>query len=144
MVTKKHKALQTILLHLVPGAIQLAVFIVLIPLVLKLGFASDFADHLVAFVAMVPIQFGIMLFVSKKTTGTCHIAAIIPYKEKSKLPEYLIFFAIMLVWALGIDALLSPWENGLRDNLFSFVPDVIRLGNADSLVYSKYGTCLLH
>jgi membrane protease YdiL (CAAX protease family) len=137
MIKKKHTAIQTVLLHLVPGIIQLFVFIALIPLVHKLGFASDFADHLVTIVAMVPIQFGILLFVTKKTTGTYCIASIIPYKKKSKLLEYLIFTVIILVWVLGINALISPWENGLRDSLFSFVPAIMRLGNANTVLFSK-------
>jgi membrane protease YdiL (CAAX protease family) len=135
---KKHTAIQTILFHLVPGIMQYLVFIfLLIPLSLSLGFSSKFGDQLVVFFAMAPIQFGILLFMAKKTTGTYQITKLMPYKEKSKITEYILFMAIILVWALIVDAIISPLEIRLRDGLFSFIPDSIAIKNAYSPFFTK-------
>ena len=135
---RKHTAIQTVLLHLLPGLIQLAVFILLIPFALRLGYPSSFADHIGTYVALVPIQVGILLFIAKKKTGTYRINKLMPYLEKSILSEYLLFILIMLVWAFGINAILSPMENSLRDGLFSFVPDSIAMRNTDVIVAGKH------
>ena len=134
---KKHTISQTILFHLCPGIIQLFVLILLIPPALHLGFPGSFADHLETFIALVPIQIGTLLFIAKKTTETCDILKLIPFQNKSKLPEYFIFLAVMIVWAFGIDAVLSPLEDGLRDGLFSFVPDALAGRDVDLSMFAK-------
>lgn len=134
---KKHTAIQTILFHLLPGIIQLSIFILLIPLTLQWGFASDFADNLVNIVAIFPIQIGVLLFVAKKTTGTYKITKLIPYTEQSKITEYILFIVIIGAWALSVGALLSPLEDGLRDSLFSFIPDSIAMRNIDTSLLPK-------
>lgn len=136
----KHTVVQTILLHLLPGAIQFIIMILLIPLALHLGFVGVegfFAGNLGDLIAMVPLQIGFLLFVAKKTTNTYNISVLIPFKEKAKLWEYLIFIVLMIVWALCIDAVLSPFENGLRDSLFSFVPDAVAFRNMDFSTMEK-------
>lgn len=132
--TAQHTAFQTILLHLLPGAFQFIIILLLIPLAIRLGFAGAegfLAGSLSDIIAMVPLQIGLLLFIAKKTTNTYNISALIPFKEKAKLWEYLIFIAVMIAWALCVNAVLSPLENGLRDSLFSFVPDAVALRNMD-------------
>ena len=134
---KKHTAIQTILFHLLPGLVQLAVFILLIPVALRFGFNSYFADHLGTYASMVPIQIGILLFIAKKTTGTYKITELMPFLEKSKLTEYLLFMVIIFIWALCVNAIFSPLENGLRDGLFSFVTDSIAMRDTDVFMIDK-------
>lgn len=132
---KKHTALQTISLHLLPGIIQLSIkFSLLIPLALYWGFASDFGGDIVT-VVLVFIQFGILLFVAKKTTGTYKITKLMPYTEHSKMTEYLLFIVVIGAWALIVGNLLYPLEEGLRDGLFSFVPDSLK--NVDTSLIPK-------
>ena len=130
----KHTALQTILFHLVPGLLELLIMILLIPLSLRLGFVGlegQLAGNLVDVFALMPLQIGILLFVAKKTTNTYRISKVIPFQEKSKIWEYMIFIVVMIAWALLIDALVSPLENGLRDTLFHFVPDHFAMRNVN-------------
>lgn len=136
----KHTAFQTVFFHLAPGLIQLFIMVLLIPLSLRLGFAGmegQFAGNLTDVFALMPLQIGFLLFVSKKATGTYCIFKLISFQEKSKFWEYLIFIVVMTAWALLIDAVLSPFENGLRDTLFRFVPDHIAMRDADYTVLTK-------
>ena len=134
---KKQSFTKSVLLHICPGAIQMLTFVILIPIVLNLGFPSLMADNIVAIIAMVPIQFGILFHVAKRQTGTYQIMKLFPFQEKSKFFEYVIFIAIMLLWALAVSAVLTPFENGLRDGLFSFVPNEIAMRTLDAALYSK-------
>lgn len=144
----KHTAFQTILLHLIPGLINLLIMVLFIPLSLRLGFAGlagKFANNLAVVFSLMPLQIVFLLFVSKKSMNTYHISKLILFQKNSKFWEYLIFIAIMVAWALVIDTVLSPLENGLRDTLFSFVPDHFAMRNIDYSVLSKdkliFATC---
>jgi membrane protease YdiL (CAAX protease family) len=74
---------------------------------------------------------GLLLFVAKKTTKSYNILKLIPFQEKSKFVEYLLFIMILIMWALGVNAVLTPFELGLRDGLFAFVPDNFAIRNID-------------
>ena len=140
MSSRKHTAFQTILLHLLPGIFNLLAIILLTLLVKRLGFAENgrlFAGELMIIFSIVPIQIGFLLFIAKKTTKTYNVLKLIPFQEKSKFVEYLIFVIIMIVWALVVSAILTPFEHGLRDSLFAFVPDNFALRNVDYSLTSK-------
>ena len=132
----KHTAVQTILLHLLPGVMIAIVYFAFTPVFLHLGFPNS-ANILDAILAMVPIQLGILLFVTKRKTGTYNIRSQIPYLEKSRLKDYLIFIPLLAVWAILVSAVLTPVEHSLRDSLFAFIPSEFMIGNYDISDYSN-------
>ena len=137
---KKHTAIQSILLHLIPGLLNLLTIVLLLPFTAWLGYAENgrlLAGELMIVVAMVPTQIGVLLFIAKRTTKTCNILKLMPFQGKSKFVEYLLFVAIMIGWALSISAILTPIEHGLRDGLFAFVPDNLAMRNIDFHATSK-------
>ena len=137
---KKHNALQTILLHLIPGLFNLLAIIIITPFTSRLGYAENgrlLAGELMVIVSIFVIQIGLLLFIAKRTTKTCNILKLIPFQEKSRFIEYLLFTVIMVVWALTVSAVLTPFEHGLRDGLFAFVPDNFAGRNVNYFVTSK-------
>lgn len=136
---KKHTALQTLLLHLLPGFVLLIAGILLLPLSRGLGFhgvEGYFAFNLAFLFVLAPIELGILFISAQKLTKTYKIGSLIPYQEKSKLGEYLIFIIVILLWSLFISGVFSPIENEIRDGLFHFVPDQIAMRNMDLSVLS--------
>ena len=139
-VLKKHTKIQTILLHLIPGLFNLLAIILLMQFTRWLGNADSgrlLAGELMILISIVPIQIGILLYVTKKTTKTYNILKLIPFQEKAKFVEYLLFAVIMIVWALGVSAILTPIEHGLRDSLFAFVPDSFSMRNVNYIATPK-------
>ena len=137
---KKHTALQSILLHLIPGLFNLLAIVLLLPFTTWLGYAENgrlLAGELMIIVAIVPIQIGFLLFVAKRKTKTCNIMELMPFQEKSKFVEYILFVAIMIGWALGVSTILTPIEHRLRDGLFVFVSDNMAMRNMDFHATSK-------
>ena len=137
---KKHSKIQTILLHLIPGIINLLAIILLMCFATWMGNAENgrlLAGELMILVSIVPVQIGILLYVTKKTTKTYNILKLMPYFEKSKLVEYLLFVIIMIVWALCVSTIFTPIENGFRDSFFAFVPDNFALRNINYAAASK-------
>lgn len=137
---EKHTKIQTILLHLIPGLLNVLVIILLMQFITWLGNAESgrlLAGELMIFFSIVPIQIGILLYVAKKTTKTYNILKLIPFQEKAKFIEYLLFVVIMVVWALCVSTILTPIEDGLRDGLFTFVPDNFAMRNINYNATSK-------
>jgi len=140
LFVKKHTAFQTILLHLVPGLLNLFAIILLKQITTRSGSAESgyfLAGQFMIIIAMFPIQIGFLLFIAKRTTKTYNILTLMPYLEKSRTVEYIIFTIIMIGWALGVSAVLTPVEHGLRDSLFAFIPDSFAFRNVDYSVVSK-------
>ena len=98
---KKHTTIHTLLLHLIPGLINLLAIILLLPLTARLGYAENgmlLASQMTILFVMFPTQIGFLLFVATKTTNTYNIRKLMPFQEKSKFVEYLLFLIIMIIW----------------------------------------------
>jgi hypothetical protein len=94
---QKHSVPRTILMHLIPGFINLIIMLLILPITQHFGLISLTAGFLMVLIAMVPVQFGILLYTAKKTTGTHKIGKLIPFQKKAKITEYLLFVVIILV-----------------------------------------------
>jgi len=135
-VLKKHTKIQTILLHLIPGLFNLLAIILLMQFTTRLGNTDSsrlLAGELMILISIVPIQIGILLRVTKKTTKTYNILKLIPFQEKAKL----LFVVIMIVWVLGVSTILTTIEHGFRDSLFSFVPDSFSMRTVNYIATPK-------
>ena len=138
LTLQKFSVTKIILLHLIPGLINLIVIFLILPITNHFGLVSLTAGLLMVPFGMVPLQLGILLYFSKKLTNSYNILKIIPFQKKNKIIEYLLFVVIMIVWALLISRLLESFEIHMRDSIFLFVPDYIALRNIDLNIYSKY------
>ena len=134
---EKNTMANTVFLHLFPGVIMLIIYIMLVPVVAKNGFPNNIAMCITDIIVLVPVELGILLYVSKKKTGTYNIKTLFPYLEKAAVKEYIIFALIMAVWAVLVSALMEPLELMIQNNMFSFVPAEYILGNYDITAFSK-------
>lgn len=133
----KHTALQTVLLHLAPGILFAPVNFLLMPWVTQYGFPNDLACDITTLCATVPVLFGILFYAARRETGAYHITALIPYLQKSRLKDYLVFIPILAVWAVLVSILLTPFEEHVRDTLFSFLPAQFMLDKYDPAAFSR-------
>ncbi|GHU54457.1 hypothetical protein FACS1894132_09120 [Clostridia bacterium] len=136
---EKHSIPKTLFLHITPGLINFTAILLFLPLVQHFGLASPTAGYLMIPFAMVSVQLGILLYTSKKKTKNYNIFNIMPYKNKSRTAEYLIFVVIIVAWGVLTARILEPFETNIRDSLFAFVPDNIALRNIQLAQFSKNG-----
>lgn len=134
---EKHTLKASILLHLYPGAIIVLVYIVLVLIVEQHGMPNDFAMYITDFIGLVPVELGILLYVTKRKTKTYNIKSQIPLLEHAKVKEYLIFIPIMAIWALLISALLNPIESMIKESFFSFIPVKYIMGSYNISLFTK-------
>lgn len=136
-VIQKHSVIKTVLMHLIPGVINLIVIFSIVPITQHFGLYSLTAGLLMVPVGMVPVQLGILLYTAKKVNGTYKITTLMPFWKHNKMTEYIIFILVIIAWAVLVGRVMEPLENGVRDGLFSFIPDYIALRNTDYTIFSK-------
>lgn len=134
---EKHTMTNSVFLHLFPGVVIILIYIMIVPLVTKNGFPNDTAMYITDIIGLVPVELGILLYVTKKKTGTYNIKTLFPYLEKAAVKEYVVFALIMAAWALLVSALMEPLELMIQDNIFSFVPTEYIMGSYDITTFSE-------
>lgn len=133
----KHTMTNSVFLHFFPGVIIILIYIMIVPIVTKNGFPNDTAMYITDIIGLVPVELGILLYVTKKKTGTYNIKTLFPYLEKAAVKEYVVFALIMAAWALLVSALMEPLELMIQDNIFSFVPTEYIMGSYDITTFSE-------
>ncbi len=126
----QHSILKSILLHLLPGAPILLVYIIAAPFFVKLGFPPAFALCLAIPIALIPTQLGILLFTSKKEYGEWSLKSMLSYTKKVSVWQYIVFGIIIIAWSgLCFMILSKPVGGFLIEKLFSWAPEWFINGN---------------
>ena len=111
---KQHSVLTSILLHLLPGLPILGgMFLFARPAFTNFFGLDENLGPLLAFpmsvaIFLIPIQLAILLFASKKETGTFNLRAVINFTDPSPLKKYFIVIPIIIVYALVLFAIVAP------------------------------------
>jgi CAAX protease family protein len=111
---KQHTAIQSILLHLLPG-----VFILVSILVFSQPFFPSLLSvhedlgpvigYLMALlIGLLPVQMGILLFANKKETGKLGFSTAIQYTKKSPIKQYLLLVPVFIIFFLVLFIAIAP------------------------------------
>jgi len=116
---KQHTAMQSILLHLLPGVLILAsIFIFSQPFFSNLFGVNEDLEPVIGYllallIGLLPVQTGILLFANKKETGKLGFSTAIQYTKKSPIKQYLLlvpaFIVFFLVLFIAIAPLIQPY-----------------------------------
>ena len=108
-----------IALHLIPGALVTATFVVFAPLVKVAGLPPIAALLAAILLVLVPVELGIVLRAVRRVGG----AAAVPYRQRLGLREWFWLIPVLIVAAFvgfGVHRLVEPW---LIANLFGWLPE---------------------
>ena len=128
---QQHSALNSILLHLVPGIfILIGIFLFSIPVFATLLGMDTRMGPLVGFLLsvlliLIPLQVCILLYEGRKLNGNLSLKGVIGYTEKSPLKEYFIIVPILIVYSIFWFVLIAPFVNAFMVNtFFAWYPQV--------------------
>jgi membrane protease YdiL (CAAX protease family) len=111
-----------LLLHLAPGALATALFVLLADPVQRAGFPPLLAFLIAIMVVIVPAELGIVVVAGRRHPETPGVLAAVPYRRPMSLREWIILLpGLLIVAVIGFGA-LSFVEPGIRDALFGWVP----------------------
>jgi membrane protease YdiL (CAAX protease family) len=117
-----HSIWQSIILHLLPGALLLGFFVLAVPFVESLGLPLRFAAILGVLLVLIPFELGVLFYEGKKRNGRFSLKGIVVYQERIPLWQYFLWVPLLVIWS-GIGALLlSPFGDLLIKTVFSWLP----------------------
>jgi uncharacterized protein len=111
---KQHTALQSVLLHLMPGVVILAsIFIFSSPLFPRLFGLDEKLGPIVGYllgilVGLIPVQLLILLLASKTETGKFNLGAVINYTNKNPLKMYFLLVPAFIIYFLLLFVFVAP------------------------------------
>ena len=120
---------QSIVLHLLPGAIATAVYIVTVPFFTGLGYPSIMALYLPMILSVIIVELGYLFYWGYRKNGTYSLQGIVHYREPVPGWMYVVFPVVILIWGILVTALLSPLENLLLNQVFKWLPDWYAIRN---------------
>ena len=119
---QSHSLWQSVMLHLLPGALLTVFFVLAVPLVEHQGFPAPFALVLAILFVLIPFELGVLFWESKKRNGTFSLKGIVLYQERMPFWQYILWVPGLLVWLIICFSIFTPVDNFLIRTLFSWLP----------------------
>ena len=118
------------LLHLIPGAVQVIVFILLAPFVMSFGYPAGFAFIATNIFVGIPIMLGYLLYQGKKRNGKLSLRGVIYNRKPMPIWQYAAFFVLLIAVAFAVLFLTAPINEYLSESVFSWLPAYFKSSTA--------------
>jgi uncharacterized protein len=130
-------------LHLLPGVLTGAVYLLLSGPVRAAGYPSLVALNLAVLIALVPYVMGLLLYLGYRSNGRPTLKGVVLYRERPSLPWFIAhvafgFGASLVLIAFVLDKLVSPV---VQSALFGWMPVVdwgLGGGHAKAVMVASY------
>jgi membrane protease YdiL (CAAX protease family) len=126
---EQHSLGQSMVLHLLPGAIATAVYILTVPFFTGQGYPSITALYLPMILTVILVELGYLFYWAKKKNVSLSLIGIINYRQHVPWWMYIAFPLLILIWGILVTALVSPIDNLLLNQVFKWLPDWYALRN---------------
>ena len=140
---QQHTLLQSLGLHLLPGALTTAAFVAFKPLLEPLGYPPLLAFLLAVTLVDLPVLLGVMLVAGKKRNGRYSLEGVVLYRDKVSWLTFALVFVGAFVVVYALTMLASPLSTILAENAFSWLPDWIFLEEQTQYQAYARGTLLV-
>ncbi len=113
----QHPLLASIVLHILPGVVFLAVWFLVAPLVQRWGLPVAIAGSLAILFGQLPLVLGLLLYESRKQTGRFSLRDVIAYRRPVPLWQYLVFVPLLCIWYFQASTIWTGLQNVLLTGL---------------------------
>ncbi|MHC4088526.1 MAG: lysostaphin resistance A-like protein [Planctomycetota bacterium] len=121
--TEQHSLTTSIILHLLPGILILAFFVVLTPVLAGQGLPTLLSLFLAVAVVLIPFELGYILYQAKRKNKTFSLKGIVLYRERLPLWQYIALIPPFLGWAFVSYFLIAPSIQELvKSEYFGWLP----------------------
>jgi uncharacterized protein len=135
---------QSILLHLLPGALAACVYIVTALLFMGQGYPSIMALYFPMILTVIALELGYMQCQARKQNTSLMSRTIIGFRERVPWWLYVVFPIGIVIWGVIVTGLATPIDNLVLNRYFGWLPDWYALRNLQQLpgLYSRDGLVL--
>lgn len=121
---EQHSLARSLALHLGPGLLILAFFVVAGPLVVSLGYPSLMALFVAIAVVLIPCELGYLLYLGYRANGRLSLEGIVVYREPTPAWQRGLLALTLLGWSgLGMSIATGLVDNALIERFFSWLPE---------------------
>ncbi len=120
---QRHSIPQTIVLHLLPGGIATAVYVLTAPLALAWSYPTITALYLPMILTVIVLELGYLLVQGRKETGALSLKEVVDYRQPVPWWYYLLFPVLIVVWGIIVSGLITPVDNLILSRVFAWLPD---------------------
>jgi hypothetical protein len=114
---------KSVLLHLMPGAIQVSIFALAAPLVMRSGYPSGFAFTAVNVFIGIPVMLGYLWYRARESGG---LGQVIANREPMPIWQYAVFFIVLFVFAFAVLFVTGPLNEYFSESVFSWLPEYFK------------------
>jgi uncharacterized protein len=123
----QHTLAQTLLLHLLPGALITLAFILLGPWMQAHHLPRILAILLPILFVLIPVELGFLFFQGYRRNGKLSLEGIVLLRERLPVKEYVIFPLLLVVWIFFGFWVLANVDQAILTNWFGWLPDYFDL-----------------
>ena len=124
---RKHRIIESLLYHLVPGILIGVGYYLLAPVVQRAGYPSVMALILTAVLILVPVQLGVLLWQGKRRNGKFSLNGVVRYRQPLPWVQYLLWVPVIFIASGAVITLLNPVSAAI-EGWFDWIPESLRLG----------------
>ena len=124
LLADRHSLPLSIALHLVPGVLIVAAYLLVAePLVLGIGYPPFLGWAIAMFVALAPVQLGLLLWLGRQRNGRYSLRGVLRYVDKP-LPrgKLVAMVAGLIVWFVVVSFALTVLDSVIYESFFTWVP----------------------
>ena len=134
----QHSSVRSIGLHILPGALTTAAFLVLKPLLDGSGTPPLLAFLLAVLLVDLPVLLGVMLYEGTMLNGRLSLQGVVLYRDKMSWKTFVLVFVGAFVVIYALMMALTPVSGVFSKALFSWLPDWMFLEEQTQyLAYTK-------
>lgn len=135
---EQQSLVRTIALHLAPGLIALALYLVSAPWIMTLGFPPDFAYAAVAGpVCVILLEMGYLFYQGYAHNRRLSLDGIVLYRRRMPLWQYGVFLLLVIAWNAAVYMpLYEATAEGLKNALYFWAPGWF-LAESDFALYPQ-------
>ena len=137
----QHSLVTSFLLHVTPGVLVTAAFLILKPLLDSTSFPPLLAFLVAILLVDIPFMLGVMLNQGKKLNGRFSLEGVVRYRQKGSWKTFLLVFVGAFVVVYALVMLVTPVNTFLAETLFSWLPDWLFL--EEQTQYEAYSKGIL-
>jgi membrane protease YdiL (CAAX protease family) len=136
----QHTIPQTLLLHLLPGALITIAFILLGPWLRQNHLPPLLALLIPILLILIPFELGLLYYLGYRRNGRLSLEGIVLNREPLPIKDYFIFVPLVLFWAIlmfvGFGG-LAGLDQAILNSLFGWLPDWFQTNRFSPADYSQ-------
>jgi membrane protease YdiL (CAAX protease family) len=119
--------MRSLVLHVLPGILTTAAFLVLKPRLDSIGYPPLLAFLLAVLLVDLPVMLGTLLYEGKRRHGRYSLEGVVLYRDRVSWRTFVLIFLGTFVATYALMMVTNPLGELLKESIFSWLPDWIFL-----------------